>query len=315
MEHSRFFDSVNGDRSYPASSFSEFFASIIGTGVQALGTNLQVLEVDGTMKVEIQPGVAWINGYFYTVDADKLQLTLDGTDATDNRFDRVVLQLDLVSRELTAKVLKGVADVNPVVPALTRTDTVYEISLAKIEVIAGKSYIEQNEIIDEREDDTVCGKAELLVMVVGFNPDDYGTADEVAANAQAILDLADAAFYDSNDKTISFEKQMITSSGGAALIDWRQGNKAEITLTEDVVLSFQNPVAEAGLTLIVKQDGIGGHVITFPNGIITPDEGAPAIAAAASAVTFYGLYFGGSEYLLSWSVGYGTPSSYVTTLE
>lgn len=186
MEHSRFFDSVNGDRVYPASSFSEFFASIIGTGVQSLGINLQVIEVPGTMQIEIQPGVAWINGYFYMVDADKLQLSIDGADPNDLRYDRIVLRWDLQNRELTVKVLKGIPDVSPVIPTLTRTESIYEISLAKIDVIAGKSYLEQNQITDERSDATACGKAELLVMVEGFNPDDYGSAGDVEANTQAI---------------------------------------------------------------------------------------------------------------------------------
>lgn len=165
MEQSRFFDSVNGDRVYPASAFSEFFAAIINTGVQSFGTNLQVLEVPGTMQVEIQPGMAWIDGHFYMVDTGKLQLTIEGADPTDLRYDRIVLRLDMVNRELTAKVLKGIADVNPVVPALTRTNDVFEISLAKIDVTAGKSYLEQSQITDERSDDAVCGQAGLLVNV------------------------------------------------------------------------------------------------------------------------------------------------------
>lgn len=193
MEHSRFFDSVNGDRVYPASSFSEFFASIIGTGVQSLGTNLQVLEVAGTMKVEIQPGVAWINGYFYMVDADKLQLSIDGADPNDLRYDRIVLRWDLQNRELTAKVLKGIPDVNPVIPALTRSESIYEISLAKIEVTAGKSFLEQSQIIDERNDGALCGRSELLVLVEGFNPDEFGSAEAVEANALAAAAAQSAA--------------------------------------------------------------------------------------------------------------------------
>ncbi len=191
MEHSRFFDSVNGDRVYPASSFSEFFASIIGTGVQSLGTNLQVLEVPGTMQIEIQPGVAWINGYFYMVDADKLQLSIDGADPNDLRYDRIVLRWDLQNRELTVKVLKGIPDVNPVIPALTRTESIYEISLAKIDVTAGKSFLEQSQISDERADDSLCGQAGLLVLVDGLDPSQFGSATDVATNTQSISELLD----------------------------------------------------------------------------------------------------------------------------
>ena len=207
MEHSRFFDSVNGDRVYPASSFSEFFASIIGTGVQSLGTNLQVLEVPGSMKVEIQSGVAWVNGYFYMVDADKLQLSIDGADPNDLRYDRIVLRWDLQTRELTTKVLKGIPDVNPAIPVLTRTESIYEISLAKLEITAGKSYLEQSQITDERADDSLCGKAALLVPVDGFDPSLYGLAEDVVANALAVASAratADAAAIFKNAKGLTF---------------------------------------------------------------------------------------------------------------
>jgi hypothetical protein len=216
MEHSRFFDSVNGDRVYPASSFSEFFASIIGTGVQSLGPNLQVLEVPGAMKVEIQPGVAWINGYFYMVDVDKLQLTIDGADPNDLRYDRIILRWDLQNRELTVKVLKGIPDVNPVIPALTRTESIYEISLAKIDVTAGKSYLEQSQLIDERADDSLCGQAGLLVLVDGLDPSQFGSVDDVAANTQSISNLLDGTQKAGDASKIDGKKISVSSVEPAA---------------------------------------------------------------------------------------------------
>lgn len=137
--------------------------------------------------------------------------------------------------------------------------------------------------------------------------------DKITVTQEVNVD--DVASFDSNEKTISFKKHVITSSNEAAIIDWKQGNKAEITLTEDVTLSFLDPAAAAGLSLKVKQDATGGHVITFPNGIITPDKEQPAIGGGASVATFYGLHFDGSEYWMSWSIDYGAPSSYVTSLE
>jgi hypothetical protein len=172
------------------------------------------------MQVEIQSGVAWINGYFYMVDADKLQLSIDGADPNDLRYDRIVLRWDLQNRELTVKVLKGIPDVNPVIPALTRTESIYEISLAKIDVTAGKSYLEQVQIVDERSNAAVCGKAELLVMVEGFNPADYGSSEDVEANTLAIGTNAQA--IGANVQSISNLLDGTQKAGDASKIDGKK---------------------------------------------------------------------------------------------
>lgn len=66
MEKSSFFNSVKGDRKYSAEDWTDYFGSIIGNGVfPEPSTGLQVEKHSG-MRIKIQPGKAWINGYFYT---------------------------------------------------------------------------------------------------------------------------------------------------------------------------------------------------------------------------------------------------------
>jgi hypothetical protein len=165
-EKSGFFDSIAEDpREYTADEFAEYFRRVLTDGIFNGGTNLQVT-ADGTnMNVNIADGYAWIQGYMYKV-YDGHTLTLDTADPTLNRIDRIVLRLDksLEKRSIEAVVLKGTPSATPTPPVLTRNDNVYEISLAQVEVIAGKSFIEGFQVTDERLDTNVCGLVNSLIQ-------------------------------------------------------------------------------------------------------------------------------------------------------
>ncbi|WP_049753993.1 hypothetical protein [Anoxybacillus flavithermus] len=165
-EKSGFFDStVEDPREYTADEFAEYFRRVLTDGIFNGGTNLQVT-ADGTnMNVNIADGYAWIQGYMYKV-YDGHTLTIDTADPTLNRIDRIVLRLDksLEKRSIEAIVLKGTPSATPTPPVLTRNDNVYEISLAQVEVIAGKSFIEGFQVTDERLDTNVCGLVNSLIQ-------------------------------------------------------------------------------------------------------------------------------------------------------
>lgn len=165
-EKSCFFDSTAEDpREYTADEFAEYFRRVLTDGIFNGGTNLQVT-ADGTnMNVNIADGYAWIQGYMYKVYGAHT-LTLDTADPTYDRIDRVVLRLDksLEKRSIEAVVLKGTPSATPTPPALTRNDNVYELSLAQVRVIAGKSFIEGFQITDERLNTQVCGLVNSLIQ-------------------------------------------------------------------------------------------------------------------------------------------------------
>ena len=54
------------------------------------------------------------------------------------------------------------------------------------------------------------------------------------------------------------------SVSGAVEIDWNKGNTQVITLTGATTLSFANAEVNSFYTLIVIQDGSGGHTLAFP---------------------------------------------------
>lgn len=166
-EQYRFFDSIDGEdeRFYTADEFAEYFRQVISTGILNGGTNLKVSSTETNMNVEINEGYAWIEGYLYKIDTEPLSLTLDAADPALNRIDRIVIRLDksLEKRYVKAFILKGTPDTSPTPPPITRDENIYEVSLAQVEVIAGKSFIEAYQITDERLDTNVCGLANSLI--------------------------------------------------------------------------------------------------------------------------------------------------------
>lgn len=111
------------------------------------------------MKVYIKPGYAWLEGYLYKLETENLYLEHDMADSALDRIGRVIIRLDktLENRYIKAFILKGNPSPKPTPMELTRNDNIYEISLAQVRIVAGKSYIEDYQITDERLDNTVCG--------------------------------------------------------------------------------------------------------------------------------------------------------------
>ena len=166
-EYSRFFDSTPDDeRYYSADEFAEYFRRLLTNGIFNGGTNLQVGCDGNNIMTYVNEGFAWIEGYMYKIEGGPFYLTHDLPDTQYDRIDRIVLRLDksLEVRAINAKVLKGTPAANPVPPALTRNDNVYEISLAQIRILKGKSYIEGFQITDERLDASVCGLVNSLIQ-------------------------------------------------------------------------------------------------------------------------------------------------------
>ena len=165
-EFYRFFDSTLDDpRKYDAEEFAEYFRQILIDGIFNGGTNLQVT-CDGTnMNVKVNEGYGWIKGYLYKADNLGVDLQLDTADVVHDRIDRIILRWDKVNRYIKAFVLKGIPASIPVPSELTRNDSLYEISLAQVRVIAGKSFIASPEITDERLNTNVCGLVNSLVQV------------------------------------------------------------------------------------------------------------------------------------------------------
>lgn len=143
------------DRAEEASFFAKYFSQFISNGVfPNPSTNMQVLAVGG-MRVKVDIGVCYINGYMGWVEPAET-LELEESDL-QSRIDRIVARLDFTDRSIKLFVKKGEALGNPVAPALQRDYDIYEIGLADILVEANVIEITQEKITDLRLNTELCG--------------------------------------------------------------------------------------------------------------------------------------------------------------
>ncbi len=176
-ERMYFFDSTEDDeRIYQAADFARFHAQIIGNGVSNTA-DLPDLDVSAktNMNVALGAGYMFANGYMYE-NSETRNLTHDVADPDNDRIDRVVVRFDNnpEKREIKAVIKKGTPARSPVAPSLTRDSYVYEMSVAQVKIIAGKSFIEQYQITDERANGNVCGYIPLHNIYRGLGVNEHG---------------------------------------------------------------------------------------------------------------------------------------------
>ena len=142
------------DRTYNADDYCENLAVIIGNGVlRSTNNDLQVTASGLNLTVGI--GRAWINGHYYN-NTTAYSLPAITTPTGGSRIDNVVLRFDntVQGRQISIQYVEGTAATSPVAPALTRTDTIYELCVAQITVNANASSCS---VADTRSDATLCG--------------------------------------------------------------------------------------------------------------------------------------------------------------
>ena len=142
------------DRKYNADDYSDNLAVIISSGVLRSANDDLKITASG-LNLTAKAGRAWIKGHYFNNTTDySLPAVVAPTGGT--RIDRVVLRFDnsIGVRAITIEYLQGTAATSPVAPALTRTDTIYELCLAEITVAANASSVT---VKDTRSDADICG--------------------------------------------------------------------------------------------------------------------------------------------------------------
>lgn len=160
-ERSLFFNSAPGDpRTYQAADFADYFGTIIASGI-ILDDGYLGLEATATtgMNIQVAPGYAILEGYLYE-NTTPLTVTLDLPEASTNRWDRVVLRLDLTNANRFIKVFakRGTATAPP---DLQRDNMIYEISLTTIFLPANTSSIDDFYVTDDRLNPSLAGTAKF----------------------------------------------------------------------------------------------------------------------------------------------------------
>lgn len=137
------------DIKYYYDQFSDYFGKFFGNGVYYNPDNcLKVLSTGG-MSVQVKAGWAFVNGYWYELDADTT-LTVPVNSTAYTRTDSVALRWSLSNREIT---LVYLTDTDTPV----RSESIYDLIIATIQVESGVASVLGDKITDTRTDQALCG--------------------------------------------------------------------------------------------------------------------------------------------------------------
>lgn len=100
-----------------------------------------------------------------------------------------------------------------------------------------------------------------------------------------------------SNKKIVFVKEVDNGdSGAAAAIDWNEGNKQKIVLTDDCSLTFATPFGVTTVTLKVEQDVAGSRLVTWPANVKWSSGTAPTLTTTGNAIDIVVFYCDGVNY-------------------
>ncbi|NTW31248.1 MAG: LamG domain-containing protein [Bacteroidetes bacterium] len=105
--------------------------------------------------------------------------------------------------------------------------------------------------------------------------------------------------YAINSVGISYgnEVTFTTSCSNFTTVNWNNSNVQEVTLTACRSFTFANGKSGGAYSLIIKQDGTGGRVVTWPANIKWVDSSEPAIATSPNKINIIKFIFDGTNYL------------------
>ena len=141
-------------RYYTAAFLYEFTALLVGNGVYA--NELAPTATNENMTITHGSGHAWINGVMYR-NTTPFILEIATADGSLNRYDSLMVRLNLSTNETYALIVQGEFAANPVPPAVTRNAETWDLKICDIYIPAGCTKITQDLITDTRLDSAVCG--------------------------------------------------------------------------------------------------------------------------------------------------------------
>ena len=211
------------DRAISSAPYRKLIKSLFSDGVLPNpSTNLQVSAGTG-MKVNLYAGFAICNGC-QKLQETNMSLDIATASAVNDRIDTVILRLNDNDdvRECEFYVLTGTPAVSPVRPALTQTDSIWEIGLADVLVKANSTQISNANITDTRYETARCG---IISSISEF--------DTTTLYQQIQADLSEFQTVTQAEVLAWFENIKSQISGDAAINLQNQiGNLTDLTTTQ-----------------------------------------------------------------------------------
>lgn len=139
---------------YTAADLYRLIGLLVGNGVYM--NELAPTATNENMSITHGVGHAWINGVAYW-NTTPFVLDIATADGSLNRYDSLMLRLDLSVNETYAVIVQGAYATTPTPPACTRNAETFDLKLCDIYVPAGCTKITQDQITDTRLNSSVCG--------------------------------------------------------------------------------------------------------------------------------------------------------------
>ena len=158
---------------YWASSFAEYMSRVIKDGyLKGYGNDWAIVEESPkTLNIQVDTGEAFLTGRRVKNPALSSLSFAEG-DATYDRIDLIVLEVNILEEEATLKIVQGTPAAAPVEPTLTRTSSVMQYALKVVPVVTGASAVDMDDATDVMD-----------------NPSYFGLAAPVTGQYQEIVDI------------------------------------------------------------------------------------------------------------------------------
>ncbi len=269
MADSMPFNSVGRDRIYKAEDWAWYFGTFIGTGVFPKPETGLKVSADEGMKIAVQVGCAFINGYAFR-NPRVFNQTLDMADGALARIDRIVVRWDLMKRDIYISVLKGTPSAVPTAQAITRNSEIYELVLGDVYVGKGVTEIISENITDQRLNSDLCGvvtgtveaEGKLKEKIDEINQKIAGVAGKSVANNLATT--AEGMVLDARQGKVLDDKKVDKISGkGLSTNDYTTDEKNKLAGLVKSALS-----STSSITLTTRHDGTTAKdTITVPDNV------------------------------------------------
>lgn len=269
------------DREYTAEDFAKYFALFVGNGVFANPASQLMVKIATTKQtpynVTVEPGWAFINGYWYHLQ-QKATLTIPVNTTAQTKYQRVVVRYNNTTREIGLTVVEAIGEtIEP-----TRNDATYDLALAQITVKNNASALSASDVKDLRPSSKYCG-----YVAGAINQIDAGTlydnlTEQFNVWFEGIKKQLDG------DIATNLQKQI------GSLENLNTTNKTDLVSSVNEVLQNENGNAE-------KIEGLTNSKQDASTAITTSNISSQSVKYATSA---------GSANAVAWGKVTGKPSSY-----
>lgn len=278
------------DRAVTSEVLRQIYKRYFTNGVFGISdsTCFQVSVATGGAGVSIAPGACQIQGATgYEENAVTLEITPNSSNLP--RIDTVVARLNDNSdyRSIYFDILEGTPAVTPAAPALTQSDSIWELGLCNIARAANSSVITNSNITDTRADSSRCGYVTAIQQL-----DTASLYQQFQAYIQEVQDALDAAdatynetaqtYLDTLEETGDAQLAAITEAFNAyAAVTEEEFNNwfASIRdiLDEDVAGHLQNEIDEHEDRLALLEQMVIQNQISAPIDLNEVEGGVPIL--------------------------------------